>query len=109
MQPRILKKYITTSGICPFDSWLSSLKDKRTKAIIATRLNRLIQGNFGSCKKLGAIWELKINFGPGFRVYFGEEGKEIVILLTCGDKSTQSDDIEKAKACWRDYLEDENE
>lgn len=105
--PRQLKKYVTDKGRCPFDEWLLSLKDKKTKAIIATRLNRLVQGNFGLCRQLGPeLWELKIDFGPGFRVYFGEDGGTIVVLLNGGDKSTQTSDIEKAKKYWLEYKKD---
>ncbi|MBI2605285.1 MAG: type II toxin-antitoxin system RelE/ParE family toxin [Deltaproteobacteria bacterium] len=72
--------------------------------MVLTRLNRVVQGNFGLCRKLDAsIFELKIDFGPGFRVYFAEEGDCIVILLCAGDKSTQAKDIEKARQYWADY------
>jgi putative addiction module killer protein len=68
------------------------------------RLNRVIQGNFGLCRNLGdGISEFKIDFGPSFRLYFGEDGDTIVVLLCGGDKSTQSRDIEKAKEFWTDY------
>lgn len=104
VRPRRILKYVTESGHCPFDDWVESLKDKRTQAIVATRLNRVIQGNFGLCRKLdGGIQELKIDFGPGLRVYFAEDGDSIVILLCGGDKSTQSKDIEKAREYWTDY------
>lgn len=103
-RPRRILKYVIENGRCPFDEWLGSLKDKRTKAVIATRLNRVVQGNFGLCKKLGEeVWELKIDFGPGFRIYFAEDGDTIVVLLCGGDKSTQTRDIEKAKEYWSDY------
>lgn len=101
---RRLLKYVTEKGRCPFDDWVEGLKDKKTEAIVATRLNRVIQGNFGQCRKLeGGIQELKIDFGPGFRVYFAEDGETIVVLLCGGDKSTQSKDIAKAKEYWADY------
>lgn len=104
---RQLKKYLTENGRCPFDEWLDSLNDKKTQAIVATRLNRVIQGNFGLCRNLGdGISELKIDFGPGFRVYFGEDGDTIVVLLCGGDKSTQAKDIKKAKEYWTDYQQE---
>lgn len=107
LRSRGLVKYVTSQDRCPFDEWFSSLKDKRVKATVATRLNRLAQGNFGLCRNLGPkFWELKIDFGPGLRVYFGEDGDKIVVLLAGGDKSTQSRDIESAKNYWADYLKD---
>ena len=103
-RPRVLQKYLTESGRCPFDEWLEGLRDKRSQAIVATRLNRVVQGNFGLCRALeGGIQELKIDFGPGFRVYFAEDGDTIVVLLCGGDKATQSKDIEKAQAYWAEY------
>lgn len=101
---RRLKKYVTENGRCPFDEWLDGLKDKKTQAIVATRLNRVVQGNFGLCRSLGGgVSELKVDYGPGFRVYFGEDGDTIVVLLCGGNKATQSKDIERAKAFWADY------
>jgi len=102
--PRCIEKYLTTSGRCPFDEWLESLKDKKMQAIVATRLNRVIQGNFGLCRQIDKnIWELKINFGPGLRIYFAMDSETIVLLLCGGDKSTQAHDIVKAKTYWIDY------
>ena len=72
--------------------------------------NRLIlesQGNFGLCRKLeGGIQELKVDFGPGLRVYFAEDGDTLVVLLCGGKKSTQSKDIEKAREYWADYMKE---
>lgn len=101
---RKLQKYVTEKGKCPFDDWFDGLRDKRTQAIVLTRLNRVVQGNFGLCRQLsGSISELKIDFGPGYRVYFAEDGQTIVVLLCGGDKSTQAKDIEIAKKYWADY------
>ena len=106
-RPRRILKYITENGRCPFDEWLVGLRDERAKAIVTTRLNRVVQGNFGLCRKLGgSIWELKIDFGPGLRVYFAEDGDALVILLCGGDKSTQSKDIERAREFWMDYTKE---
>jgi putative addiction module killer protein len=103
-QPRHIKKYITEGGHCPFDDWLSGLKDKRTQAVVTNRLLRIMQGNLGLCRSLGGrLQEMKIDFGPGLRVYFAEDGDTIVVLLCGGDKSTQSKDIEKAREYWIDY------
>ncbi len=100
---RLIKKYVTSSGQCPFDEWFDKLDDIKTQAIVSNRLNRIIQGNFGDCKKItNRINELRINFGQGLRIYFFEEKKDIVILLCGGNKSTQVRDIKKAI----NYLED---
>ena len=81
---RKLQKYIAENGRCPFDDWFEGLRDKKTQAIVLTRLNRVVQGNFGLCRKLdGSIFELKIDFGPGFRVYFAEEGDSIGGSFVC--------------------------
>jgi putative addiction module killer protein len=104
VRPRHLLKYITETGRCPFDEWLAALNDKRTQATVSNRLLRVAQGNFGLCRNVGGnLMELKIDFGPGFRVYFAEDGDTIVVLLCGGDKSTQTKDIERAKEYWQDY------
>lgn len=81
-----------------FDDWLSNLKDRRAVARIAARLDRLSSGNPGDAEPVGeGISELKINYGPGYRVYFLQRGPVLIILLCGGDKSTQSKDIKQAK------------
>lgn len=97
--------YMTKSGKEPFTDWLDDL-DKPARAIIRTRLNRLELGNFGDSKTIKGypgIRELRIDYGPGYRIYFGMKGLTIVILLTGGDKKSQTRDIEKAKRYWTDY------
>ena len=89
-----------------YDKWLKKLKDKMGKAIIRQRIDRLANGNPGDVEPIGeGCSELKILFGPGYRVYFMDTGKEIIILLCGGDKSTQQKDIEKAKEIARNYKE----
>lgn len=96
--------YETNSGKTPFEDWLFDLKDRKAKAVIKARLDRLEAGNAGNCEPLGGgIYELKIYFGPGYRVYFGIDGPVLVILLCGGDKHSQRTDIEKAKRYWADY------
>jgi putative addiction module killer protein len=92
---------------CPwFSRWLDALKDKRAVAIIRARLNRVRLGNFGDSKPVGGgVEELRIDFGPGYRVYFGRDGESVVILLCGGTKRTQSKDIATAQALWKDYLD----
>ncbi|WP_347268908.1 type II toxin-antitoxin system RelE/ParE family toxin [Paracoccus sp. (in: a-proteobacteria)] len=89
-----------------FDRWLSDLRDRRAIARIAARLDRLAAGNPGDVEPVGeGVSELRINYGPGYRVYFIQRGPVLVILLCGGDKSTQSKDIRQAKLLaeqWKD-------
>jgi putative addiction module killer protein len=102
--PRILKIYQTPTGALPFLEWLQSFRDGRTRAIILARLARVRLGNMGNTRSVGeGVHELKIDYGPGYRVYFGPDGTQLVILLTGGDKSTQDEDIATAKAYWQRY------
>jgi putative addiction module killer protein len=81
-----------------FRKWRTRLKDERVRGLIASRLDRLAFGNAGDVKPVGqGICELRIDYGPGYRVYFLRRGKEIIILLCGGDKSTQETDIKTAK------------
>ena len=102
--PKELILYVTTEGREPFTEWLSSLRDLKARAKIRVRLDRVSLGNFGDCHGVGdGIQELRINYGPGYRVYFAQEGTMIVLLLCGGDKSSQTKDIETAKQSWTDY------
>ena len=101
---RILRAYGTSDGRVPFLDWLESLKDVRRRAAIRSRLDRLEAGNPGDCHPVGGgVSELRVHFGPGYRVYFGEEGEHVALLLCGGAKRTQQRDIERAKAYWVDY------
>ena len=103
-----IKEYISLSGKNYFRSWLEDL-EKTSRAKIQARLFRVELGNLGDYKRLGdGISELKINFGPGFRVYFGEEDDQIILLFIGGDKSSQKKDILKAKSLWAENLERNN-
>ena len=96
--------YQTDSGKRPFSIWVKGIKDRLAKAKIRLRLDRLEMGNFGQCESVGeGVFELKIDFGPGYRIYFGLAGMTAVLLLAGGDKSTQTMDIVKAKNYWADY------
>jgi putative addiction module killer protein len=79
-----------------FIEWLRGLKDRRAQELISQRIARLQAGLFGDAKFFGGIGELRIDYGPGYRVYFVRKGDIIVVLLCGGDKSTQSKDIERA-------------
>ncbi len=81
-----------------FDKWLKKLKDKKAKAIIQVSINRLIEENIGKTRSLGeGIHEKKINYGPGYRLYFINHNQSIIVLLCGGNKSTQQSDIKQAK------------
>jgi putative addiction module killer protein len=102
---RELVIFLDRNGKAPFEVWLIGLKDVQGRAIIRKRLNRVRLGNLGDAKSVGSgLMELRIDFGPGYRVYFGEDGPRIVVLLCGGDKSSQSKDIENAKEFWTEYL-----
>jgi len=101
---RIIKEYISRDGKNHFRRWFDSLKDIRAQAKVDVRIGRLRLGNFGDTKGVGhGVYELRIQFGPGYRVYYGLDGKEIVLLLCAGDKGTQKKDIKKAVAHWEEY------
>ncbi len=90
-----------------FEEWLTGLKDQRGKAKIVARIDRLAFGNPGDVAPVGeGVSELRIHFGPGYRVYFARRGKSVVVLLCGGDKSSQERDIAEAKSLAAD-LEDE--
>ncbi|NMM47635.1 type II toxin-antitoxin system RelE/ParE family toxin [Marinigracilibium pacificum] len=88
-----------------FEKWFRKLKDRKAKAKILLRLQRIEdQGNFGDCQPIGeGLSELRIHYAKGYRVYFKEHGDTLVLLLIGGDKSTQSNDIKKAKELWEQY------
>lgn len=82
-----------------FASWLAALRDDRAKARIAARVQRLAFGNPGDAKSVGGgIVEMRIDYGPGYRVYYMERGKALIVILCGGDKATQKRDIERARA-----------
>ena len=87
-----------------YKKWLLSMRDVRVQEIIVTRVNRLSVGNPGDVKPVGeGILEMRIHYGPGYRVYYKDTGKEIILLLCGGDKSTQEADIKKAKRLAKEY------
>jgi putative addiction module killer protein len=99
-----LKIYQLTNGEIPFVKWIKKLCDTRGKQAIEVRMDRVRLGNLGDHRSVGeGVTELRFHIGPGYRVYIGQEGDTVVVLLCGGDKGTQDEDIEKAKAYWKDY------
>src|ERR1700678_1813511 len=87
---RDVKKLELQNGLVPFDEWFDSLRDRRMRVAVDSRLERVRAGNFGDCKSVdGGVFELRIALGPGLRVYYGLHGREVVILLGGGDKNSQ--------------------
>jgi len=98
-----LRSYLDVSGRSPFGAWFGDL-DARAAARVTVSLTRLEHGNFSNVEPVGAgVSEYKIDFGPGYRIYFGRDGLDLVILLVGGTKTRQSRDIATAKALWADY------
>jgi putative addiction module killer protein len=90
-----------------FDKWLKKLQDQEARVRINMRVKRLGEGNPGDCWFLGGISKLRIDYGPSYRVYFTQRGRELVIILCGGDKSTQAAGIERARALAKQPLEQE--
>ena len=102
--PREIRVYQTESGREPFNEWLSTIRDIETQARIRARLERLEDGNLGDSQSVGeGVFELRIHFGAGYRIYFGQIGNAIILLLCGGDKSSQRRDIKRAKTYWLEY------
>ncbi|MGO8919296.1 MAG: type II toxin-antitoxin system RelE/ParE family toxin [Stellaceae bacterium] len=98
-----MRYYITGDGRSPFEEWFSGL-DAAAGAKVSVALVRLGQGNLSNAKGVGeGVLEYRIDWGPGYRVYFGRDGEVLVILLTGGTKQRQQRDIERAKVLWADY------
>jgi putative addiction module killer protein len=103
-QPREIERYVTPDGQIPFDNWFDSIRVSKTQTIISKRLDRVRMGNLGDYRSVGGgVFELRIDYDPGYRIYFGQVGTTIVLLLCGGDKSTQIKDIRQAQEYWRDY------
>ena len=98
-----VRGYEDERGTRPFEEWLSTL-NKKNRARIEARLDRLICGNFGDYKAVGrGVYELRLFFGSGYRIYYAIAGKQIVLLLAGGDKKSQTKDIRKAQSYWDQY------
>jgi putative addiction module killer protein len=100
--PYRIEYFIEDDGHEPFTEWLSRLRDRDAHARISARLVRVRLGNFGIINVLGdGVNEIKIDYGPGYRLYYAMSGKTVVLLLIGGDKTTQTKDIKTAKAYWK--------
>lgn len=101
-----VRHFVARSGRDVFEDWFSRLPDRRAQAKIAVRIDRLAAGNFGDAKRLrGKLWELRIDWGPGYRVYFTMPAKNYALLLCGGDKRKQSADIDRAIMLLEDFEE----
>ena len=99
-----VRHYLTLTGTDPFQSWLDGLKDLKARVAILRRVDRLLADNFGDHKYLKeGVWELRIDVGPAYRVYYGKHGKTLVLLLCAGSKRTQASDIAEAVGYWAEY------
>jgi len=99
-----IQDYNTKSSRNPFRDWVKRLRDTKARSIIRDRIYRISNANFGDYKQLNfGVYEIRIHYGPGYRVYFGKDEDVVVILLCGGDKRSQKRDINKAKEYWNDY------
>lgn len=102
--PKEIEYYVLSNGKSPFLEWYQSLKTEKIKAIVLKRLARVRLGNLGEYRFVGeGVYEFKIDFGPGYRIYFGQEGEKLILLLCAGEKSGQQKDIRRAIEYWEDY------
>lgn len=100
-----IREYLTADGKSPFREWLDSLT-MAVRARIQARVLRFEMGNLGDHKNVGSgVFEARVMFGPGYRIYFGKDSDSIIVLLAGGDKASQSKDISRAKGFWGSYLE----
>lgn len=96
--------YQTDAGEDVFAAWIASLRDQQAAARIASRVERICAGLVGDCKPLAeGVWELRVDWGPGYRVYYAQSGRQVILLLCGGDKRRQKADIKRAIALWQDW------
>jgi len=101
-----VRRYTSADGVDRFGEWFEALADRQAQARVRARLDRLERGLFGDFEFCGeGVWELRIDWGPGYRVYYARSGRQIILLLLGGDKRKQQADIKQAKEYWRDYQE----
>ena len=106
-QKYVLKALVLGNDACPIEDWLGSIQDVQTKQRVQSRLDRVERGNLGDCKPVGqGIFELRMDFGAGYRIYYAVTGTTLIVLLVGGDKSTQDKDILAAQQLWKDNRDD---
>ena len=99
-----LCQYTTASGKVPYADWFTGLKDSKAAARVTARLERVVSGNFGDCKPVGeGVSEIRIDYGPGYRIYFAMIGRECVLLLCGGTKRRQFSDVARAIEYLKDF------
>ena len=98
-----IRYYVAEDGSQPFAEWFADMEPV-ARAKVARAITRMEQGNISNVKPVGeGVLEYRLDFGPGYRVYFGRDGAALVVLLTGGTKKRQQRDIENARTCWQDY------
>jgi putative addiction module killer protein len=104
VEPKHIIVYQDKNAKEPFTDWLNNLKDQKGRRAVLRRIGKLEQGLYGDCEPIGeGVSELRLFFGPGYRVYFGKEDNNIIILLCGGDKGSQDRDIKTAKLYWKEF------
>ena len=99
-----IRHYLTSNGTDTFQDWLKQMRDGLAKIAIVKRVNRMELGNFGDHKFCrDGVWELRIDVGPGYRVYYAMSGQQVVLLLSAGSKASQDADIARACDYWKDW------
>jgi len=99
-----IRYYVTRDGKAVFVDWMKKLGDRQARDRIHKRIDRLSLGNTGDTKSVGhGVYELRIHYGPGYRIYYGRSGKQVILLLCGGDKTTQQNDVIRAIKYWKDY------
>lgn len=99
-----ISDYLTADGRDAYSEWLANLTDRQARARVLVRVQRMAAGNFGDCKPITeGVWELRIDYGPGYRVYYARAGEKLLLLLIGGDKRKQQADIATALTYWNDW------
>jgi putative addiction module killer protein len=102
--PRKVENYVTENGDDVFQAWMSGLKDLRARVLVDKTIAKIRLGNFGDHKGVGeGVQEIRLDHGPGYRIYYAEHGNTLIILLCGGTKKRQQDDITQAKKFWKDW------
>ena len=99
-----IREYVSCDGKAVFTHWLNKLRDRQARYRIRKRIDRLSLGNAGDSKSVGhGVYELRVHYGPGYRIYYGRLGRQTILLLCGGDKTTQQQDVRRAIDYWNDY------